>query len=143
MIHSPFQRVWRLAVAFAVVAMVVGFQVANAGDGEPAVQPSTCGPKSAVQIAAELERIARNGIADCPEFRTSEPNLTPSGPSTLTDTGLARCRVREDNLVVECPLGLTIHIETKACRCGRCESGQRQGCDGSAIVGVACRVHYL
>jgi hypothetical protein len=101
-----------------------------------------------MRIAAELKALARSGMPDCPEVQAPDPGVATSGPSTLTDTGLTACRVRKAGVVVECPRGLTIHIESKACRDRRCERENRDGvsakdCEGTTIVGVACRVHSL
>ena len=136
-----------LAVAAAMAAC--GVAPAVEGDaGSPATAPR-CVSRSASEIAAELKALARHGIPDCLEVGVLGPGRTTSGPSTLTDIGWTRCRAREDDEVVECPLGLTMHIETKECwiRPCRAETPDREDaaaeCQGAAIVGVACRIHYL
>ena len=139
------------AVSGAIALLLLGAsRFVGAGIDEPGVPgtPSAiCGQKSAAQIAAELRVRARNGIPDCPHALAPQSGVTTSGPSTLTDTGLTRCRVRDQAEVVDCPRGFTIHIETKRCRAIPAEDLDDQGaaaaCNGIAIVNLACMVHHL
>jgi hypothetical protein len=137
-------RAWSTLALAAIVSGCVATVVVGKDTGTPREVPA-CGPRSATQIVDEWKASARRGPPDCLDLHAPGPALVTTGPTTLTDTGLTRCRARRSDTVVECPVGFTIHIETRTCRPpdGEAKDGGATGNEGTAIVGFTCRAHHL